>query len=184
MENKETIDSWYYEDNGKRVGPVNTKDIIIMIQINKLKYGSIIWKQDLKDWIKIEDSEFFKYLNEVPPPLSGNYINDSIVWILAFAPLIGMFLEYLIAYNMYEEDLEIDLAMADTEFWYVTLLLNILLAIWDEKKLKNAGIKISGLWAAFIVPFYLFKRSKVLGHNYSYLIVWIISFFITLAIEW
>ena len=173
---------WFYESHGKRLGPFDEEEIRELIQSGKITYGTLVWKQGMKEWKLIEDTELIKYLSEVsPPPLKGQSVNNTVVWFLAFAPLIGTILEYTIAEMKYGSDLLAQVAVKNGQFWYVTLLLNIGLAYLDDIILKRAGHDTSkfGGWA-IIVPVYLYKRAKAVGHNLAYFIVWWVTFFLSL----
>ena len=71
--------------------------------------------------------------------------------------------------------------MANSKYWFVTLGLNIALAFFDEKRLKNAGHntdKFKG-WV-WLVPVYLYQRAKATKQNLAYFIVWIVCFVLVL----
>ena len=60
--------------------------------------------------------------------------------------------------------------------WFVTIVINTVLATWDEKKLKAAGHDTLGMGAAWIVPVYLYKRARVLRQSNGYFVVWCVTF--------
>lgn len=106
-------------------------------------------------------------------------VNNTTVWILAFAPLIGIFLQSFlygfmtsITNNFYSYN----------KFWWATLILNVFLCYLDESGLKKSGIDTSKInsWAIWIVPVYLYKRAEILKQSQSYFWVWLIVFFITI----
>lgn len=178
--------TWFYEINGIKKDAISESKIIELIKNGNISYGTLVWKKGFIDWMKLENTELKAHINDLlPPPLLGEHINNTIVWILAFAPIIGLFLEAFIAGIVYQEDsYMIDESLSDAEFWYVTLILNIILSIYDNKRLKVAGLntdKFRG-WV-WLVPVYLFQRAKAFKHNYSYFIVWIISFFISILLQ-
>lgn len=175
--NKENI-NWFYEDNGKKSRPLSEDEIIELIKAEKITYGTLVWNASFDAWKKIEETQLKSYLHEVsPPPISSTRINNTIVWILAFAPIIGIILEYAIAYTAHDTDLQAEIAAATGKYFYITLMLNIGLCWWDEISLKRAGHdtkKFKGwIW---LVPVYLFQRAKTLGQNLAYFIVWMICF--------
>ncbi|OOH89287.1 hypothetical protein BMT54_06880 [Pasteurellaceae bacterium 15-036681] len=104
-------------------------------------------------------------------------VNNLLVWILAFAPIIGEFLRGIIIFVMYGDGYQAMFAIANDELWFITLILNIALGIADEKYLKRIGIDTSNfkMWSAF-VPVYLFQRARILNHSYAYFIAWCVSF--------
>lgn len=177
---QEEVVTWFYEENGSQKGGAKEEEIISLIEKGKITYGTSVWKAGLPDWIKVEDTELRKYLAKVsPPPLKGDKVNNTVVWILAFAPLIGSFIEGFIAGMIYENPYRIDSAISNAEFWYITVILNITLSILDERKLKSAGQDTSKFkgWV-WLVPVYLYQRSKMLNQNIAYFVVWLVCFFI------
>ena len=174
--------TWYYEDHGKRNGPVSAEDLSALIKQTKIGYGDLVWAPGLADWQKLEDTEWRDALPG-PPPLKGGRVPGLFVWLLAFAPLIGLVLEALVAGIVYEGDeAAIATAMSDSKFFYITLLLNILFAGLDSHKLKRAGYDTSkfGWWFLILVPVYIYLRSKHLKVSYAPFIVWMIAFLLLL----
>jgi hypothetical protein len=175
--------AWFYEEGGQRKGAVSEGEIIKLIESGKLSHGSSIWRKGFPDWMKIENTELRVHLDEVtPPPLTGEHINNTVVWVLAFAPIIGFMLEHFVAGAIHDNQYLAEAAAANGEYWYVTLILNVGLSFWDEKRLKKAGTnteKFSGwIW---LIPVYLYQRAKALKHNLAYFIVWIVCFVLVLS---
>jgi len=180
----EEVSEWFYELNGKRIGGVTENEIVSLINKGLLSYGSAVWKKDFQDWKKIEKTDFITHLNQnSPPPLATEHISNSVVWTLAFAPVLGLILEYIVAGVMYADNQsKAEFEISNGSFWYITLLLNISLSYWDEKRLKNAGIntsKFSGF--VWLVPVYLFQRAKSLKQSKAYFIVWIVMFILVIS---
>lgn len=179
LEGTENLEiNWFYENKGERIGPVAEQSIVELVNNGILSYGALVWKKGLPDWIKIENSELREHVEDIaPPPLTGSHVNNTIVWILAFAPIIGLIMEAIVAGIKYKgNEFLIEKSLMNSEFWYITLILTISLSLWDEKRLEKCGVnveKFSG-WV-WLVPVYLFQRAKHLKHNYAYFIVWIIS---------
>ncbi|MNN23337.1 hypothetical protein D3C81_1367320 [compost metagenome] len=70
--------------------------------------------------------------------------------------------------------------MASGSLWFITTILNTILCIIDERKIKKAGYNTKEmlLWAIFIIPVYLFRRAHLLKQKSVYAIVWCITFVI------
>lgn len=162
---------WHYELNGGRLGPVGEAEILSLIANDKLGRGSYVWQKGMTDWIKLESTVFSSQFSDSPPPLSGEAISNTLVWWLAFAPLLGVFIAGLLS-GITNKSI--------SDFWWTTLILNIALSMVDEKKLKKAGHNTENMGAAWIVPVYLFKRAKVLKQNNAYFIVWVVLFSLSL----
>ncbi len=174
---------WFYEQGGQRKGGVSDDEIISMVKSGDLSHGSSVWKKGFPDWMKIENTELRTHLDEsAPPPLTGEHINNTVVWVLAFAPIIGFMLEYFVSGVVYHDNQYLaEAAATGGKFWYITLILNIALSYWDEKRLKVSGTNTEKFSAwVWLVPVYLFQRAKVLKHNLAYFIVWIVCFAVVL----
>lgn len=155
-----------------------------LIQNGILDARSLVWTAGLTDWKELSLTVLSSGLDRsIPPPLRGREVNNTIIWILAFAPIIGSILEYILVIARHGETLEAAVALAESRYWAVTLCLNILLCWLDERQLKKAGWntgKFRGwLW---LVPVYIYQRAKTLGQGMGYVLTWwgafIVSFFL------
>ena len=115
--------------------------MIGLITSGEITHGAIVWRNVLPGWTKLEQTELASHLDKsAPPPLTGEHINNTIVWILAFAPLIGLFAEAIVAGIVYGgSEYRIQRALSGGEFFYITLALNIGLSFWDEHVLRKAA---------------------------------------------
>jgi ribosomal protein L37E len=102
-------------------------------------------------------------LHNVNSNINTIQTNNTIIWILAFAPIIGAFLEGL-------------MMRGHSKFWFFTLALNILLCYLDDKKLKEAGVDTEKIGSYWLIPVYLYNRANYLGQNQAYFWVWIATF--------
>lgn len=107
--------------------------------------------------------------------------SNTIVWILAFAPIIGAILESMLAAALAPDSdfagLAAEVALKAGTYWWITLLLNVLLSVLDDQRLKRAGVDTSTFGRlAFLVPVYLWKRAKALNQSPAYFWVWIVCF--------
>ena len=176
---------WFYESEGQRKGGVPEAEIIALIKEGKLTHGASVWCKGMPDWMRIENTDLRVHLDDsAPPPLTGEHVNNTLVWVLAFAPIIGFFLESIVAGIVYRGNEHLmEMAMANNKFWYITIALNIGLSFWDERRLQEGGLnteKFKG-WV-WLVPVYLFQRAKALKHNLAYFTVWIVSIIFMLIV--
>jgi len=106
--------------------------------------------------------------------------NNTIVWFIAFTPLLDMFLRFFIsvlrngnewAYHYYGN-------------WWVGIILYFSLCISDQTKLKNEGIDTKSFrnWWILLTPIYLYKRANSLGQSLAYFWVNILASLLTIAI--
>lgn len=190
-ENQEKI--WYYEDKGSRKGPVSEREIRQLIESGNVSYDNYLWREGYKGWTRVTDTELSHHLNKVsPPPLLGAKVNNTFVWILAFAPVLGTFLQAFCASIVYYHGnvpfyVPHDLYVQNNlyKYWYITVILNILLCFLDARQLKKAGHDTSRFmgWIIFLIPVYIFKRANSLHQNKAYFITWLISFVVSILLE-
>jgi hypothetical protein len=170
--NNTVVDGWFYETDGEKHGPVDKNKIKELTESGCLTYGSKVWKKGFPEWLNIENTDFQENIVS-PPPLTGDSINNTIIWFLAFAPIIGLFFEYFF-WSLFGGNVD----FYGGELFFITVILNIWFSNIDAKKLSSAGHNTSKMGMSWIVPVYLFKRSKILKHNYAYFVVWLLCFII------
>ncbi len=174
---------WFREEAGERKGPFTEQEMVEQIKGGKLTYGGLVWKKGYPEWRKLELSDLRVHLEEVsPPPLSGAHVNNTVVWVLAFAPVLGYLLEHFVA-GMFEANQAMAMrAASSSKYWFVTYGLNVGLSYFDEHRLKLAGHDTSKFkgWA-WLVPVYLFQRAKRLNQKMWYFAVWIACFALVLV---
>ncbi len=110
-------------------------------------------------------------------------VNNTIVWILAFAPLIGLIVESIVAGVLAQNEYDAGLAMASSKYWYISLILNIGLSGGEDARLKQDGVDTSKFGKFFfLVPIFLWKRAKAFNQSPAYFWTWIGMFvFVQLA---
>lgn len=107
----------------------------------------------------------------------GLRVDDRLVWVLAFMPLLGEIIESLVAGMIYGNSFQATLAVRSGHFWWVTLAVNIALCWRDEKNLRAAGVDTGSFGKMiWLIPVYLYQRSKALGHTLAYFITWCVCF--------
>ena len=174
---------WFYEENGHKMGPVSGDAIARLIRASTISAGTPVWKEGFADWTPVENTDLRVHLDTTsPPPLSGDHMNNTLVWVLAFAPVLGYILEWAVAGAIHKgNELAAESAMEDAKYWFITVGLNIALSYADESRLRKAGYdtrKFKG-WV-WLVPVYLYQRARATKQNLAYFSVWIICFVFTL----
>ncbi|MBH2029246.1 MAG: DUF4339 domain-containing protein [Moraxellaceae bacterium] len=175
------VHEWFYEKNGERVGAISQSQMITLIKTGGLHRDTVVWRKGLNDWMLLEKTELNQFIDStLPPPLTGQYVNNTMVWILAFAPILGLFLEYFVAGIFSGGNVELATYKVEGGYYFViTIALNIMLSILDEKRLEKAGVKTEKFKGmVWLVPVYLFQRAKALDQNLAYFIVWIVCFIV------
>lgn len=182
------MNEWFYEKNGQRLALPTGSDLQRLIETGTIHGQTLVWKQGLPNWSPLADTALAAFLQpaaSLSPPLPAKAIGNGLIWILAFAPVLGLMLEAMVAgmaaSSAYSVDAEVAQALHTNQYWYLTVLLNIGLCLWDEKRLKQAGIDTTAFGKlVFIVPVYLWKRAKALQQRPAYFWVWMILFVLTL----
>ena len=117
--------NWHYEKNGVRHDNVTEADITERIQRGELNASTLVWQQGMTEWQPLSATPLADVLKQcaVPPALPGNRIPGSVVWTLAFAPLIGYALEMWTAGLSGMEFEEAYAAVTEGQYWFITLIL-------------------------------------------------------------
>lgn len=155
--------TYYVEVGGARKGPLTKAQVEVMVSTKQLTRDSLSWVQGDTDWKPLASTSFAVLFAAEPPPLNASAVPMGILWILAFAPLIGTLIEgtFVSAFNL-----------AAGSLWWITVCLNVVLAVRDGRTLRAAGYDTSKMGAFWIVPVYLYKRAKALKQNQAPLIIW------------
>lgn len=161
-------EKWFYVFNGERYGPVSRLELLHLYNAERVFLSTKVWKSGMSDWADIGQTDLIDR-SIVPPPLKGEDINNTLVWIMAFTPILGTLLEFILSGAI---------GVASGSLWFITPILNAILGVIDQIKLKRAGhnTKEMLLWALFIIPVYLFRRAHILKQKSAYAIVWCITF--------
>jgi hypothetical protein len=143
---------WYYVLRGEKLGPVS-QDLI-----PDLPQDTPVWKPGMLDWLPLYQTDLRK--SNAPPPISGENVNNVVVWLWAFAPLIPIPLRY----------------------WLISCAINCLFWWWDGRVVAKSGHNREGwgFWGFFLVPVYLFVRAARLKQNCGYAVVWLVVFVLSI----
>ena len=165
----EESDSWYYALNGERIGPVSHQEMHELAKVGTINQETKVWSNE-GDWKPAKDSVlsnlFKKPTSNIPPPLTGDDVDNKFIWTVVMIPLLGIIVELI----------------AGTELIWLYIIANIACLVLDEKKLKAAGQKSPVTWMVFIVPVYLWKRSNLLNQKKHYFWAWIAAFVLSIMI--
>lgn len=99
--------------------------------------------------------------------LWGMDVVNTFVWILALVPLVGTAVEWMLVVLF-------DVSTAATAVMF--LILNGCLCYLDERALQQLGYPTERLGRTWLVPTYLYYRSRMLGHDDRFLIIWCVCF--------
>lgn len=98
-------------------------------------------------------------------PATG--IDNSRMWLLVGAPLLLLAVDAGFLYSGRDESVVVS--------WAVALAVTITLAWWDSRYLRSRGVNVPALNAAWFVPTYLYRRSRVLGAGQAPLVLWLVA---------
>jgi hypothetical protein len=176
--------NWYYEKDGKQVGPVSLEEIKASIETGFLSYGSMVWERGAPSWVKLENSTLRHLLQgNVPPPGPSKKVNNVIIWILIFLCGITSLL-YLAASNQQniEYRLEYDhkfqqIFIAYLIFHWSAVIAICILPIIDACMIKKKGYSVQRfIWWFWFMPVYLYQRAKSTNQGMNYFYVYMALF--------
>jgi hypothetical protein len=177
-------EQWFYTQGGQRQGPVPADKLRELLATLAIDGETPVWRKGMDDWQPLRTAEITAHLKDTPPAVAANQLNNGLVWALAFAPLVYLFIDVALLNYLYNHP-------ADDEFfetflsplsWLVPVLTNAALCLVDAEQLKRAGYS-SGwltLFALLLAPVYLFARAQRLRQTPTYGFVWIASFIISI----
>ena len=177
--------NWFYEKNGIRHDNVSAEEMALRIRAGELTASTLVWQAGMTDWQPLFATSLASGLDEcdIPPRLPAHRIPEDLAWVLAFAPVIGCFLEGITAgLTGMNEDQVYD-AISSGHFWYIPLLFNVALGYADDARLRKAGVNTDLFGKmAWLVPVYLWKRAKELRLSPATFWVWTATFVLSLLI--
>lgn len=166
----EKITDWHYATNGTQTGPVSFDEIVNAIKSGVITLNTKVWNGE-GEWKKAGKTMLAEYFtptdSTIPPPLAGEDIDNKFMWLLVSVPIIGVIIDLI----------------AGTTLMFPSIIANVALCMLDEKKLKSAGHETPVHWSVFIVPIYLWKRTKLLSHQKHYFSAWVAVFFISIVLS-
>ena len=170
--NLEDHGGWHYVIKGKQYGPVSKDNIISLYKKGTITVTTKVWRPGFANWTELTETEIMNDGSQ-PPLLQGTDVKNTLIWVLAFTPIIGMIFEIIISDITHIEV---------SNLWFITVIINIIICTSDAAYLKKLGYTEKGLffWGLTFIPIYLLKRAKLLKQKYYYVVVWIISFAILL----
>ncbi|NWB89320.1 DUF4339 domain-containing protein [Pseudomonas gingeri] len=137
MQEMNGSDQWFCEEKGERRG-VDTQRMVSLIHLGKLIYGRMIWRKELDGWNQLEIGNTSKRLHR-PSHLTGASINNTLVWLPAFASILCYLIEVFGAGAVDGSNCQVKKTMKENRYWYIPLVLNIALSLLAEKRLKALG---------------------------------------------
>jgi hypothetical protein len=176
-------EAWFYALGGQRIGPVPADKLRELLATQTIDGETQIWRKGMADWQPLRKTEIGTDLEETPPPIRPNDVNNGFVWALAVAPIAYIFVQIaVIHYQTFH--LGEDLSFSSALVWLIPALANATLCILDEKQLKRAGYNSGWMtfFALLLAPVYLFMRAQRLRQTPSYGYIWIASFIVSLIL--
>lgn len=163
------MSEWYYTVNGAKKGPVASDALASLFSEGAVNNDTLIWRNGFgSSWKKMGEVEEFTNASE-PPPVPTSAMNNTWIWTLALVPVIGYFVEQVLA-NAFNN-------ISDTAVLAGYFVANITCIVLDQKNVEASGRNgLSTFFAALLVPFYIFTRNKRVGANQTTLVVWLAGF--------
>ena len=172
---------WFYEQEGAKFGPVSLEELQSLLLAGKVHENSLVWTKDFgAEWRPIHKTDVNAGTENNPPPLPPSHINNGYAWTMALLPLIGLFTEKIVS------DIYPQLERSEIILFILYWVAYFGLGVADEKKIENSGRNIKSVtlkkWT-WIVPVYLYQRSKALTQKPMFFATWIGSIIFALAIQ-
>ncbi len=162
--------TWYYVNNGEQIGPVNIDEIKTIIRSGKITESTKVWN-DEGDWKPASETYLSSLFPQpdptIPPPLMAEDVDNKFMWMLVAVPVLGTIIDLIVGAVLI----------------LPSIIANITLCYFDEKKLKSAGHKAPTLWMIFIVPIYIWKRCTLLNHKKYYFGAWVCTFILSILLS-
>jgi hypothetical protein len=139
------------------------------VSSGNLPADALVWKSGMTDWQPVSQTDLWRASNE-PPPLSGENVNNTVVWLWAFAPLIPI--------NAILLAIDIPVTSQSKLMWSIGFAINMVFWMLDGHQVQRAGHNRDGWgsWGIFVVTVYLFIRAARLKQSNGYAIVWLVCF--------
>lgn len=153
--------TWYYAKNGSRSGPYTIEQMKGFAASSVIGMETKVWSGS-GDWVSLKDTELAANVPSVsgPPPLAATDVDNRFVWALVAVQIVGGLLGLLF----------------DINIGWLILIINVILCVIDERRLKAAGYAASETYWAVLIPVYLWKRANILSQNKYYFYAWIAGF--------
>src|SRR5687768_439612 len=78
---------WHYINGGTQKGPISTADIQALLQSDVLRPENQVWRRGMDSLETYPETDLVATVADVPPPVPGDQIRNSIVWKVAILPL-------------------------------------------------------------------------------------------------
>lgn len=168
--NNENLE-YYFEEKGKRIGPVSNDFIVQALAEGKLDLDTLIWSGGFNStWRKLSDCNFSSNL---PPPLPKKSISKIYIWLLVVSPIIIGIILFLFDYSSI-------FSMFIYFFTYSILILLDANAIKQSgRNTKNISTKI---WLLFI-PIYFLQRYRILKEGAYLFFIWFVALMLSIFIQ-
>lgn len=170
----ETKADWFYIVGGERLGPVAFSDLKALYEDGELSERTLVWTKDFADdWKRISEVTDIREDNE-PPLVPTTEIPNRWLYMLVAVPLVMSLVEA----GTTEAGLE-GFSAADLPglAFMLFFLANTIFALLDQNAVERSGRKdaVNGLlgWILFLVPVYIYLRSKRTGLGVVPLLGWL-----------
>ncbi|OYV40622.1 MAG: hypothetical protein B7Z80_04035 [Rhodospirillales bacterium 20-64-7] len=157
---------WYYEREGTRIGPV-TRAVLDHNRFMGLIGSDTRISEDGGPWKPASSlDEAGHSLGSAAPASPPLPADDRFAWAIVAVPLVGALMEFLLG----------------SELGLLYLIANVLLCLWDRRRLAEAGYPTPSGWWALLIPGYLLKRSALLGQRQIFAGAWLLAFVASLLL--
>lgn len=191
---------WYSALDGNQEGPFSAEQVIAPLRGKPIDPGLLVWRSGMAEWAPVLKSDLRALLlnSQTPPPLTAVEVGNGWAWALALSPIwlavaSAMIVPIIFQANYgkiagairYAAYLEggAPLAMLATQAVCVTLI--IIICVADRRSIKRAGWDTMRLswWTLILVPFYLYRRDRLVRASMARFWVWLGALFVGVLIQ-
>jgi hypothetical protein len=175
---------WWYNAEGKQLGPVSGDELIGLIKSRGITAQTGVWQEGQDTWKPASQTALAQLIEAhgpaLPPPMPKGpppvpvepsaiekvwhdiQGRDRFAWSVLLVLTVSIAIEYLTGWTL----ISIGLAIVG----------NITCLVMDARRLKQLGLPHPGELWCFIVPVYLWKRGGLLKDMRLYLAAWVLLF--------
>lgn len=160
--------TWYYSKNGTRNGPFTIDQMKGFAASSMIDLETKVWSGS-GDWVSLTETELAASVPPLsgPPPLASADVDNRFAWALVGVQIIGALLSLLF----------------NSDMGWFALIINVILCVIDERRLKAAGYAAPETYWAVLIPVYLWKRANLIGHSKNYFYAWIAGFVLLMLVS-
>ncbi|WP_164999528.1 DUF4339 domain-containing protein [Salinicola tamaricis] len=165
-------DNWYYQGNGRVLGPFKREAMIVAIMDRDIGPDTQVWNTSWAEEAPtkpLRDTELSDYLtSDAREKYAPKPVTDRLAWLLALFPVAFLFIDSALIYSYSP------IAFSNGYLFAVPILYS-LIALVDALSIRDSGRGKTPLYWFWIIPVYLAVRAKTLKRGMRFFWIWLVS---------